>query len=62
MPAAPAPVWSAAGTRFAYHTDRSGAPEIWLRNRADGSERLIASAKDFPNANGLLDLAISPDG
>jgi hypothetical protein len=49
--------------RFAYATDRSGAYEIWLRNRQDGSEGLIAGQKDFlGGANVLLDCAISPDG
>jgi len=59
---AAAPEWAPDGIRFVYSTDRSGAPEIWLRNRADGSERLIAGRKEFPEVSTLLDCAISPDG
>jgi Tol biopolymer transport system component len=60
-----APSWAADGTNFAYSTDRSGTGEIWLRNRRDGSERMIVSARDFPDhlsIDNFLDCAISPDG
>ena len=59
-----APAWAPDGTHFAYVTDRNGANEIWLRNRADGSERLIVGQKDFPGEARVdfLDCAISPDG
>jgi len=57
-----APTWAPDGIRFAYATDRSGAPEIWLRNRADGSERLIAGPQQLPELIHLLDCEISPDG
>jgi serine/threonine protein kinase len=57
-----APAWAPDGTHFAYSTDRSGAPEIWLRNRTDGSERLIVSRRELPAANVFNDCAISPDG
>jgi Tol biopolymer transport system component len=57
-----APDWAPDGIRFVYSTDRSGAAEIWLRNRADGSERLIAGRREFPKASTLMDCAISPDG
>ena len=56
------PAWHPDGIRFAYSTDRSGAPEIWLRNRADGSERRIAGGGEFPGVGALLDCAISPAG
>ncbi len=56
------PSWAPDGTRFAYITDRSGAQEIWLHNRVDGSERLIAPATAFPPESSLYDCAISPDG
>lgn len=56
-----ASAWSPDGTRFAYATNRNGAEEIWLRNRADGSERLIVDAQRFPG-KGFLDMAMSPDG
>src|SRR5581483_7347036 len=35
------------GAHFAYSTSRNQYYEIWLRNRADGSERRIVSARDF---------------
>jgi serine/threonine protein kinase len=59
-----APTWAPDGVHFAYITDRNGRPEIWLRNRADGSERLIVGQKEFPGEASvfLLDCAISPDG
>jgi len=57
-----APTWAPDGVRFAYSTDRSGAPEVWLRNRLDTSERLIAGRKDFGDALEIVDCVISPDG
>jgi TolB protein len=57
-----APGWVPDGIRFAYVTYRSGSPEIWLRNRADGSERLIVGAKELPSVDLLYDCLISPDG
>jgi hypothetical protein len=57
-----APAWAPDGTHFAYSTDRGGPFEIRLRNRTDGSERAIVGASDSPNADNLVNLAISPDG
>ncbi|HEV2199294.1 MAG TPA: protein kinase [Bryobacteraceae bacterium] len=59
-----APAWAPDGVHFAYVTNRSGSSEIWLRNRADGAERLIVGQKDFPGQAGVnfLDCSISPDG
>ena len=57
-----APAWALDGVRFVYVTDRSGTFEIWLRNRVDGSERLIATEKQFPETDRFFDCAISPDG
>ncbi len=60
-----APSWAPDGVHFAYVTDRNGYDEIWLRNRADGSERRIVSALEFPHSSDgdiFLDCAISPDG
>ena len=57
-----APAWALDGLHFAYVTDRSGAPEIWLRNRIDGSERRIVDSTMVPEASQLTDCAISPDG
>jgi eukaryotic-like serine/threonine-protein kinase len=59
-----APSWAPDGVHFAYATNRDGTYEIWLRNRQDGSERLVASEHDFPDgrSDGFLDCEISPDG
>jgi len=57
-----APAWAPDGVRFAYSTSRSGAPEVWLRNRTDSSEKLIAGVEQFSGADALIDLVISPDG
>jgi len=60
-----APSWAPDGAHFVYITDRNGYDEIWLRNRADGSERRIVGTLDFPGASEgdlFLDCAISPDG
>ena len=66
-----APSWAPDGAHFVYVTRRSGADEIWLRDRADGSERLIASARELAAdprkedllwEDALLDCAFSPDG
>jgi len=56
------PDWAPDGTRFAYITHRSGTPEIWFRNRVDGSERLIMGLRELPGASAVFDCAISPDG
>lgn len=57
------PAWAPDGVRFAYVTDRSGgAPEIWLRNWVDGSERRIVGSREIPEATYFQDCAISPDG
>ena len=50
---------------FVYATNRSGVYEIWLRNRADASERLLVSSRDMPDTlseDNILDCAFSPDG
>jgi eukaryotic-like serine/threonine-protein kinase len=59
-----APGWAPDGVHFVYATNRDGGNEIWLRNRRDGSERMIVSAHDFPDgkSDGFLDCEISPDG
>jgi Tol biopolymer transport system component len=58
-----APTQTPDGMHFAYGTDRSGSQEIWLRNRRDGSERLIVSTRDFDDGSDtFVDCEISPDG
>lgn len=39
-----APSWVPDGMHFPYATGRSGAYEIWLRNRQDGSYRRYIGA------------------
>ena len=58
-----APTQAPDGMHFAYGTDRSGSQEIWLRDRRDGSERLIVSTRDFEDgSDAFQDCEISPDG
>ncbi len=60
-----APSWSPDGAHFVHATNRSGVYEIWLRNRADASERLLVSSHDMPDpssGDNILDCAFSPDG
>jgi serine/threonine protein kinase/Tol biopolymer transport system component len=58
-----APAWSPARTEYAYVTDRSGSPEVWLRDRHSGWERPVVTAKDFPDPTAfILDVSFSPDG
>jgi hypothetical protein len=56
------PSWTHDGVHFAYVTDRNDSPDIWLRNQADGSARLIAGSRELPGASALFDADISPDG
>ena len=57
-----APAWAPDGIRFAYVTNRGGVQEIWLRNRLDGSERLVASERQFDQVDWFFDCVVSPDG
>jgi Tol biopolymer transport system component/predicted Ser/Thr protein kinase len=56
------PAWAPDGVHFAYATNRSGAQEIWLHNRLDGSERRIVSEEQLGGADFLFDCVVSPDG
>jgi Tol biopolymer transport system component len=55
--------WSADTAKLVWVSNRNGPYEIWLRE-ADGSERPVVTAADFPPATnqGFLSPAISPDG
>jgi serine/threonine protein kinase len=55
-----APAWVPDGVRFVYGTNRSGESELWLRNRADRSERRIAPAGRVAGSSIFLDSAVSP--
>jgi len=57
--------WLDGTTKFVYVTNRSGSPEIRVRNRVDDSDRVVASTRDVRlNASSAqLDMgATSPDG
>ena len=57
-----APTWAPDGVHFAYSTNRNGVSELWLRDRNDRTERLIAGSKELPESTGIYDAEISPDG
>ena len=57
------PVWSPVAEQFAYATDRTGAPEVWLRSRKEGSSRPLVRLRDVPdNGTVITSVAFSPDG
>jgi Tol biopolymer transport system component len=55
------PGWAPNQALLTYVTDRSGAPEIWLR-ASDGVSRPIVTARDFPanTTQWLMSPALSP--
>jgi len=57
------PAWSARRTKLAWVTNRSGKWEIWVRE-ADGSDRPVVTAADFPpgSTSLFLEPILSPDG
>jgi eukaryotic-like serine/threonine-protein kinase len=58
------PAWSPTAAEYAFVTDRSGAPEIWVRSEDGGFEDRIVGADDFGESTTLAlgALAFSPDG
>jgi serine/threonine protein kinase len=57
--------WIPGSAKFVYLTNRSGLPEIRVRDQIDQSDRVVASTRDFRQneANARLDMgAPSPDG
>jgi len=57
--------WIPRTTKFVYVTNRSGSPEVRVRNQVDRSDRVVASTRDVrQNATSAqLDMgAVSPDG
>jgi Tol biopolymer transport system component len=57
------PAWARKVEKFAYQTDRTGEPEIWLHD-VDGSERPLVTPAMFPSGttNWLMDPTLSPTG
>jgi serine/threonine protein kinase len=57
------PAWARKSDRFAYQTDRTGEPEIWLHD-GDGSERPLVTPAMFPSGttNWWMNPTLSPDG
>ena len=57
------PAWSPTGRQFAYVTNRSGSPEIWLTD-VDGTVDVpLVTRRSFQDETFLLSrLAMSPDG
>ncbi len=58
------PSWSPAGDELLYATDRTGAPEIWIRNMKAGIDRPLVTPRDFPpgTTTALSYPVFSPDG
>jgi len=56
--------WTPRGDTLVYVTRRSGSEEIWIRTRADLSDRPLVTSADFgarvPNT--IRSLSVSPDG
>jgi serine/threonine protein kinase len=57
------PAWAGKVEKFAYQTDRTGEPEIWLHD-LDGSERPLVTPAMFPagTTNWWMNPALSPAG
>jgi serine/threonine protein kinase len=58
------PAWAPVGNQYAYVTDRSGNPEIWLKSVQERWERPLVTSKDFgdDSTSFLFDVTFSPDG
>jgi len=57
------PAWFPGGNQYAYVTDRSGEPEVWLRSRDAGLERPVVTRASFSDATLMISgIAVSPDG
>ena len=57
------PAWSPAGDQYAYVTDRSGEPEVWLRGRDGSLERPLVTRASFKDPTLMIaGVAVSPDG
>jgi TolB protein len=58
------PAASPVDSKFAYVTDRTGTPQIWLQNREGYLQQPLVTERDFDGAASLAvgSLAFSPDG
>jgi Tol biopolymer transport system component len=56
------PAWSPSGSQYAYVTKTNTTWEIWLRNRQDGSSRLLVRGDPAISGSALLRPRFSPDG
>jgi dipeptidyl aminopeptidase/acylaminoacyl peptidase len=59
------PAWSPQGGQYAFVTDRSGSPEIWLRSRDAAFERPLVTGDSFKDGRGTAMFSspsFSPDG
>ena len=56
------PQWAAHDSKFVYVTDRSGPPEIWVRD--NGADKPLVTPAQFPQGSTslLMNPALSPDG
>ena len=57
------PAWAARQAKLTWVSDRSGSPEIWMRN-VDGSDRPVITAQDFAagTTDSFTNPALSPEG
>lgn len=57
------PAWAARQAKLIWVSERSGSPEIWMRN-LDGSDRPVVTTQDFPagTVTAFMNPALSPEG
>jgi eukaryotic-like serine/threonine-protein kinase len=57
------PAWAARQSKLTWVSERSGFPEIWMRN-LDGTDRPVVTRQDFPagTTSAFTNPALSPDG
>lgn len=57
------PVWAPTGRQYAYVTNRTGSPEIWLSDSDGAVEVPLVARRNFPDESFLISRpALSPDG
>jgi TolB protein len=56
--------WSPAGGQYAFVTDRTGSPQIWIKSKGDGWQRPLITEADFANfwVASFEDTTFSADG